>query len=124
MPRKSGSAKRAKSFLEELRKLVAALPTEAEKQEIRSNLEAVASFFSEMRQLLDAFPTAENVSDVQAAATKLTDVLDRVEATPQIASVLGIRPPAARSRIAQPTEAEVAAAKSELPRLQSLPVDQ
>jgi hypothetical protein len=124
MATKSGAVKRAKSITQQLRNLTAALPTEAEKQEIRRHLEEVATFFSEMRQLLDGFPIAEDVQDLQAAATKITEILERIEANPQAASMFGIRRPSPRTRIVQPTEAEVATAKFELPRLKSLPVDE
>lgn len=124
MAKKRGPTKRGKSLVEQLKNLVASLPTEAEKQEIKNNLSVVGSFFLEMRQLLDAFPTAANVSDVQTAATKLTEVLDRIEANPQVASILGIRHQATRPRILQPSEADIAEAKSELTRLRLLPVDE
>ena len=124
MAKKTDPTKRTKSLLEQLKNLVASLPTEGEKQEIRNHLDAVASFFSGMRQILDAFPTATHISDVQAAATRLTEILDRIEASPQVASMLGIRRQVARARMLQPSEAEITNAKSELTRLRSLPVDQ
>src|SRR5438876_6617318 len=124
MATKTGPVKRAKSLIEQLRRLVAALPTEAEKQEIKNNLDAVAKLFLDMRQLLDAVPTAADVADVQTAATKLSEVLDRIEANPQVASMLGIRVRATRTRIRQSSEAEVADAQSELSRLRLLPVDE
>ena len=66
MATKTGPVKRAKSLIEQLRRLVAALPTEAEKQEIKNNLDAVAKLFLDMRQLLDAVPTAADVLVLRA----------------------------------------------------------
>jgi hypothetical protein len=117
------SSKRAKSVLEQLRALVAALPTEAEKQEIRNHLNTVIGFFSDIRQLVDAFPTAEAAADVKTATAKLAEILERVESRPQIALMLGLRQQGSRRRPIEPSNAEITAARSQLPRLQSLPID-
>jgi hypothetical protein len=76
-----------------------------------------------MRQLLDLFPTSESTADISTATAKLAEILDRVQKKPEIASALGLRQRSTRVR-PQPSEAEITSARSQLPYLQSLPVDE
>jgi glycine/D-amino acid oxidase-like deaminating enzyme len=113
-----------KQFLERLRDLLGALPSETEKREAEAQFSSLIAFLTELKQNLHELPDQESTVGMREVVQQLEDLFSRAEADPNLAAVLGLRRATRKKPAHVPsTPQEVAAAESTIAQLQALPVD-
>lgn len=116
---------KTKAFLTSLRKIVSALPTESEKQEIQASFAVLIEFLAVLRENFGTLPSAEDMSEVSQAIQKLEELFVKAETDPVLAGIVGLRRPSKPRRSKSTiTEEETAKAKVALADLESLPIDE
>src|SRR5574341_1244723 len=90
-------ATKTKMFLERLRELLGALPSQSEKSEAASQFDALIAFLSELQQNLKRLPDLESTTDLRETIRRLEDAFARAESDPQLSAILGLRPAAKRT---------------------------
>lgn len=104
--------------------MLAALPTEAEKLEMREGFTALSQFLATLRQNFQALPSSEDMAGVKKTLQKLDELLSQAQAKPALAAMLGFRRSAASGRRSDSvTGPEAEKAKAALAGLQVLPLD-
>jgi hypothetical protein len=114
-----------KAFLEGIRALADALPSEAEKEEARSRLSQLVEFLSDMRSRLASVPSREDAAQARIAIEELEGLLSKANANPVLAAALGLRKAERkRPRTEAPSYEENSRAKEALSVLEALPADE
>jgi len=113
-----------KQFLERLRDLFGALPSESEKREAEAQFSSLIEFLTQLRQNLREVPEQESTGSMLDVVRRLEDLFTRAESDPNLAAVLGLRRATKKKQPKMPSSPqEVAAAESAIGQLQALPID-
>lgn len=113
-----------KAFLSGLQNLLKSLPTEAEKKEMQAQLGELVTFLTDLKNNAASLPSSEDSESVSRAIQQLDAALAKAQENPVVSKALGLsRPKAARPTLAPPSQDQLEKARSELQRLETLPVD-
>lgn len=113
-----------KQFLERLRDLLGALPSETEKREAEAQFSSLIAFLTELKQNLHELPDRESAVGMREVVQRLEELFARAESDPNLAAVLGLRRATKKRPAPLPsTPQEIATAESAIVQLQALPVD-
>jgi hypothetical protein len=114
-----------KDFSANIRKILNTLPSEAEKKEIQSNIDAIVNFLNDMRKNIVTIPSSKNMSELSKSLQAFEELHKKAETNTILANVFGIhRPKAKKSKKFQITEEESLKANKLLSELESIPIEQ
>lgn len=114
-----------RAFLGSLRDLTGALPSRAEKETAKAQLQEIIDFLAQMQNALSSVPSREDTENVEHAIERLDDLRMRARTNGALAAALGIVAPKV-SRPTQPpvTPEERSKADALFRDLRELPIDE
>jgi len=114
-----------RNFLGNLRDLTGALPSQAEKETAKAQLQEIIEFLVQMQNALSSVPSREDTENIRHAIERLEDLRVRAKANAVLAATLGVAAPKV-SRTTQPplTPEERTKADALLRDLQDLAIDE
>ena len=121
---KSGEFFRAQAFVQSLRALIESLPTEADRQQIDSQLETLIRFVNELRLRLSAIPSQRDAADARGAISHLDALFAEAKANPVVAAAFGVKPAVIRRKTEPLGSEDIERARSTAARLEALPIDE
>jgi len=125
MTRKSGGAFfQAEKFGKSLGELVDSLPTEANRQEIVSQLGALIQFLSTLKNRLEEIPTQQDAWAARAAIDRLQSLFTQAKSSPILGAALGVKATLPRQRPMAITPEEVERANLAISQFESLTSDE
>src|SRR5262249_18286365 len=113
----------AQKFTRSLGALVDALPSEADRQQVLSQLETLIQFLVDLKDRIAAIPTREDASSTSAALDNLALLFAQVKSNPILGAAVGVSTATQRPRPAAITSEEIERAKLAIVHFESLPID-
>ena len=114
-----------RTFLGNLRDLTGALPSQAEKETAKAQLQEIIDFMTQMQNALSSVPSREDTENIRHAIERLDDLRMRAKTNPVLAAALGI----VATKVSRPTQPAVtpeerSKADALLRNLKDLPIDE
>jgi hypothetical protein len=122
--KKRGAFFEAEKFTQCLGGVIDALPSDADKQQVVSQLEALIHFLSDLKTRLESIPTHQDAAAARMAVDKLTTLFAEAKSNPVLGAAIGIKAAEARQKPPTVTSEEIGRAKSAIARFESLPIDE
>jgi hypothetical protein len=114
----------AQKFAKSLGELIDSLPSDAGKQQIASQLEALIQFLITLKSRLEKIPTQQEAEAARMAVNRLQSLFAEAKSNPVIGAAIGIRTTAPRQKPPTITSEEIESAKLAVARFGSLPIDE
>lgn len=125
MPTKTdGGFFKAQAFTQSLRTLLASLPSDAEKQQVSSQLDALIRFLTELRERLTSIPSQDDATAARAALDRLDAWFASAKGNPVVAAAVGVKPRAVRAKPAPFSSDDAERARAAIARFDTLPIDE
>lgn len=116
---------RAAGIIRGLQTALESLPTEQEKQQLVDSLEQLRSFIDELGKSVASIPTAETMADARTALERLERVYVKANTSPWLAATIGGRPGSKRRSDTRPlSDDEKQEGQRLAQELSELPTDQ
>lgn len=122
--KRGGTFFEGQKFAQTFGGLIDALPSDADKLKIVSQLETLIRFLSDLKTLVESIPTDHDAGAARTAIDKLTALFAEAKSNPVLSAAIGIRATAPSRRLPTITSQEIERARSEIAAFESLPIDE
>jgi len=122
--KRGGAFFKVQAFTQSLRTLLASLPSDAERHDVSSQLDALIRFLMELRERVTAIPSRDDAASASAALERLDAWFAAAKANPVVATAVGVKPRAVRPKPALFSSEDVERAKAAIARFDALPIDE
>jgi|SRR5579872_1788663 len=114
-----------RSFLSRLRDLAEALPSQADKEAAKAQIQQIVEFMAQVQSALDSMPSHEETEGIRRGIQQLENLRVRAKTNPVLAAALGMDiPKAPRSPQPPATSEERSRAEGLLRELRALSIDE
>jgi hypothetical protein len=115
---------KAQAFTQSLRTLLESLPSDDERQQVSSQLDALIRFLTELREKVTSIPSRDDATAARAALDRLDAWFATAKANPVVATAFGVKPRAVRGKPAPFSAEDAERARAAVARFDTLPIDE
>jgi len=114
----------AEKFTQRLGELIDALPSDADKQQVVSQLETLIRFLSDLKTRLESIPSHQDAGAARVALDKVRALFVEAKSNPVLGAALGVKATEPRQKQPTITSEEIERARSAIAQFDSLPIDE